>query len=188
MKLKRLTSPSVEPITVSEAKDHLKVRTTGEDTVIGFELTAAREFLEHEMGVQMITCSYEGYLDSFPDENYIEFPLQPITGVVKVEYFAPDASSMSELSSDYYIFDDVRKPPRLYLHPDYSWPSTEPRVNAVKVTFNAGYNSADDVPEKWKQALKMMTMNMHEHRGDEGLVTLPKTIHDLINYDILRTV
>ena len=175
MKLKRTSAPLIEPITLQEAKDHLKVTTTGEDTVIGFEITAARILLEKEMGVQMISCGYEGYLDAFPAVNYIEFPLSPMTGVVEVKYFATNV-----LDSASCIFDEVHRPPRLYLAPDYSWPSTEPRVNAVKITFNAGYNSAADVPENWKQAVKMTLLNLHEHRGDEGLVTIPKMIRDLV--------
>lgn len=183
MKLKRTSSPLIEPITLQEAKDHLKVSSTGEDSVITFEITAARRFLEREMGVQMIACGYEGYLDKFPDVNYIEFPIKPMTGVTEVKYF-----STNVLDSASCIFDEVHNPPRLYLAPGYSWPSTEARVNAVKITFNAGYNTAAEVPENWIQALKMVITFFHEHRGDEGVVTIPKPIRDLIFTDSLLTV
>lgn len=188
MKLKRTSAPLVEPITLAEAKDHLRVTTTGEDTVIGFELSAARKYLENEMGVQMISCGFEGYLDCFPAVTHIDLPISPVTGVSKVEYFATDGTAYITLAADQYIFDDVNKPARICLAPDCTWPSTEPRVNAVKVTFNAGYNSATDVPDNWKAALKLMLTNLHEHRGDEGLATLPKTIKDLIFIDSSMTV
>jgi uncharacterized phiE125 gp8 family phage protein len=183
MKLKRTSSPALEPITLQQAKDHLKVSSTGEDSVITFEITAARRFIEREMGVQMISCGYEGYLDKFPDVDYIEFPIKPMTGVIEVLYF-----STNILDSASCIFDEVHNPPRLYLAPGYSWPSTEKRVNAVKITFNAGYNAAADVPETWVEAVKMALTHFHEHRGDEGLVTLPKPIRDLINPDTVLTV
>jgi uncharacterized phiE125 gp8 family phage protein len=156
--------------------------------VIGFELSDARSFLEKEMRVQMITCGYVGYLDYFPGVDYFEIPIYPVTGVTKVEYFATDAAVYSELASSKYIFDDSRIPPRVYLAPGESWPDTDDRVNAVKVTFNAGFNTASDVPETWKRAVKLALTNFHEHRGDEGLVTLPKTIYDLINPDTLYSV
>lgn len=183
MKLKRTSAPLLEPITLAEAKENLRVTTTGEDAVIGFELSAARRYLENEMGVQMISCGYEGYLDCFPKVNYIEFPISPMTGVIEVKYF-----STSILDSASCIFDETHKPPRLYLAPGYSWPATEARVNAIKITFNAGFNSASDVPDNWKQAVKLMLTNLHEHRGDEGLATLPKTIRDLISFDTTLTV
>lgn len=183
MKLKRTSSPIEEPITLQDAKDHLHVTTTGEDTAIGYELTDARVFLEKEMNVQMISCGFVGYLDKFPSRNYIEFPIQPMTGVQSVEIFAPDASGYTTLADTNYIFDEFHRPPRLVLAPDASWPSLEDRPNAIKITFNAGYNSASDVPDNWKRALRLVLTNFHEHRGDEGLVTLPKTIFDLIHVD-----
>jgi uncharacterized phiE125 gp8 family phage protein len=188
MKLKRTSAPLIEPITLADAKDHLKVTSTGEDSVIGFELSAACKYLENEMGVQMITCGWEGYLNCFPNTTYIEFPLSPITGVSKVEYFATNGIAYTEFAAANYIFDDVHKPPRLYLAPGCSWPGTEPRVNAVKVTFNAGHNLASDIPPNWIQALKLAITFFHEHRGDEGIVTIPKPIKDLIFIDSLMTV
>lgn len=188
MKLKRTSAPLLEPITLQEARDHLRVTTTGENTVIGFEISDARTYLEKQMSVLMMACGYEGYLDCFPDKPWMEIPLSPVTGVISVEYFAPGASVLSTLASSNYIFDDVHRPPRINLAPNCNWPSTEDRVNAVKIKFNAGYNSANDVPENWKRALKLVLTNFHEHRGDEGLVTLPKTISDMIFIDTLITV
>jgi uncharacterized phiE125 gp8 family phage protein len=188
MKLKRTSSPAVEPITLAEAKDHMRVTTTGDDSVISFELTDARVWLEKEMGVQMISCGWAGYLDAFPDKTYIEIPLFPITGVQAVEYFAPDGTSYTTLSTGTYIFDEFHIPPRIYLAPNGSWPSTEDRVNAVKITFNAGFNTAADVPDNWKRALKMLLLNIHDHRGDEGLVTIPRSIMDMVNMDKLISI
>jgi hypothetical protein len=48
----------------------------------------------------------------------------------------------------------------------------------VKVTFNAGYPAASNVPEKWKGAIKLVISNLYENRGDEGHKTFPKQIHD----------
>ena len=183
MKLKRTSAPAIEPIELSEAKGHLRVTTTGEDTVIAFELTEARAYCEKQMHVQMITCAFNGYLDYFPDEDYIEFPIYPMTGVVKVEYFAVDGTDYTEWASTNYVFDEFRKPPRLVLASGCSWPDTEDRPNAVKITFNAGFNTAADVPDTWIRTLKMVLLHMHEHRGDEGLVTLPRLIDDMIYSD-----
>jgi len=56
----------LEPITIPEAKQHLRITFTNEDTFIGDLITSARYHLENRLRQSFITQSWTLYLDSFP--------------------------------------------------------------------------------------------------------------------------
>lgn len=188
MRLKYTSSPSTLPVSLAEAKLHLRVTTSTEDDMITEMIKSARHYVEGEMGIKIMQVSAEGYMDSFPSGNFIEIPVYPVTGIDKIEYFAPDTEAYSVFSSGDWVLDSSRKYPRVYLKPDHDWPDTSDQVNSVKVTFNAGYPSASDVPENWKAAIKLVVSNLFENRGDEGHKTFSSQIKNLILKDTIIEV
>ena len=61
-----ISPPAIEPLALADAKLHLKVDFTDDDTLISALITAAREYAETFTGKSFITRSYELYLDHFP--------------------------------------------------------------------------------------------------------------------------
>src|SRR5260370_28067499 len=62
-----VTPPAVEPITLDEAKLHLRVTGTDDDAYITGLITAARQYIEKEQNRAFITQTLLQTCDAFPD-------------------------------------------------------------------------------------------------------------------------
>ena len=179
---------TVFPLTLSEAKDHLNVFHSEDDDQISGMIRAATFYVESQMQVTMGQKTWELYLDTVPEDSIIRLHHPPVSSLDKIEYYAVGDSDLTEFSTDNVILDDISKPCEIHLRPYASWFTPEDRVNAIKVTYKAGYSSADDIPENWKQAVKLVVGHFYYNRGDEGHRAIIRTVHDLIFNDSVITV
>jgi len=72
-----ITEPTVEPISLQEAKDHLRIRHSDEDTDIERMITAARRHAEQFTGRAFISQRWRLTLDYLPSRIYL--PWAPLT-------------------------------------------------------------------------------------------------------------
>lgn len=156
MKLKLITSPETEPISLEEAKQKLKAEEEENDTISSL-IKQAREWCEDYQGKKYITQTLEGYLDEFP-HNDIEFRFcSPVKSIESIEYIDANGNE-NTIDPSIYIFDDISFVNRVVLAKNQQWPTTALKsVNGVKITFVAGYGNAEKVPEtvKWAMILHM---------------------------------
>ena len=179
---KIVTEPTVEPITTAEAKLYLKVDISDEDALIAELIKAARIMAENYTGRQLVTATWELYLDEFPE--VIELYRCPVGSVTSIKYYDSD-NVLQTLSTDYYTVDAVSQPARIAEAPDYAWPSTEDRVNAVIVKYDAGYGLAASVPEPFKVAIKLTVGHLYETRQDvtkDKMHELPLGAKHILNF------
>jgi uncharacterized phiE125 gp8 family phage protein len=140
------TAPTVEPVTTAEAKAHLRVDISDDDTLIAGLVTAARRLIEGWTGIRMITQTWYYYLDCFPMEEEIILPIGPVSAVSSVKYMKQDDSVLSTMSASDYVTDLVGLPARITLKDSASWPGDTLReVNGVVIEFVAGYGNASDL-------------------------------------------
>ena len=100
-----VTAPGTEPLTTAEAKAHLRVTGSDDDTPIDDIVAAAREFIEGETNRALITQTWDLFLDEFPGTDEIVLPWPPLGSVTTVKY-TPDAdSSTTTYASSKYIVD-----------------------------------------------------------------------------------
>jgi len=144
--------------------------TSIEDDLIESLITTARQYCEGFQNRAYITQTWELWLDTFPSRNYIEIPLPPLQEIADpasptIKYYDTDDTGVA-FSSDNYFVDVKNEPGRIALNYGETWPSTTLRpVNGVCVTFLAGYgDAASDVPEKVKQAMKLLIGHLYENR------------------------
>lgn len=141
------TAPIAEPITTAEAKLHLKVDITDDDTLIAGLVTAARRWIEDLTGIRMMTQTWNYYLDEFPEESVIKLPIGPVASITSVKS-TDSAGSVSTFSSGSYLKDLVSLPARIVLKDSASWPSNNlQEANGVDIEFVAGYGSATVVAD-----------------------------------------
>ena len=181
MSLQLTTPPSVEPVTLDQAKAHLKVDTTDDDALITSLISAARARAEWHTGRAFVTQSWTLWLDAWPCNGIVEIPLPPLQSVASVTAYALDDSA-TVLDAATYQVDIASSPARLVLKPNASPPVTLRRINAIAIAFTAGYGDASDVPAPVCEAILKIVANFYVNRGDAAAVTPAEALALLAPY------
>jgi uncharacterized phiE125 gp8 family phage protein len=186
MSLTLITPPSSEPVSLAEAKAHLKVDTTDDDAPIASLIAAARVRAEWHSGRALVTQSWTLWLDAWPENGLVEIPLPPLQSVTQVATYALD-DTMSVLDPSLYQVDAASAPARLALKGIFAPPLANLRaVNAVQIAFTAGYGGADAVPQPLKEAILQIVADLYAHRGDEADIVSSAAEALLAPYRIFR--
>lgn len=167
-------APAAEPVSLAEMKGHLIVEHDLDDGLISACQLAARQWIENATRRALVTQTFAGYDDCFPAGAALQLGRGTLQSVSEVRYF--DASGVDAvLDPSTYHVDAVRIPGRLALVQGKTWPTTDGRPNAVKVTFIAGFGDAADVPEPLKAAIKLLAAHLYAHREPEitGTIVSP---------------
>ena len=166
MALKLITAPAAEPVSTSEAKSHLRVDTTADDTYIGTLITVARQNVESHLRRALISQTWEVVLDAFP-AGVIRLPKPPLASVTSIKYTDDDGVEAT-YSSDNYVVDSDTEPGRVVLKSGQTWPAvTLAAANGVRVRYVAGYGAAgSNVPQAIRQAILLVIGSLYENRED----------------------
>lgn len=146
MTLRLITAPLVEPITLAEAKLHLRVSGADEDGLLALYITAARQACEERTERALITQTWEQALDAFPTTGLaltgaIELPRQPVQSITSVQYVPAGGTALVTLDPAAYTLDAITAPGWV-LSTSGTWPATAELANCVRVQFVAGYGAA----------------------------------------------
>ncbi|MFA5433133.1 MAG: head-tail connector protein [Candidatus Paceibacterota bacterium] len=169
MNLKLITAATTEPISLTEAKAHLRVTSTDEDTLIGAIIKAARQSAESMTRRSLASQVFEIALDDFPEEEII-LPMPPVESITSIKYKNSDGVETTWDSAKYVFYNS--EPAKIIPAYGEVFPSFTPYpAGAVKVRFIAGYKtSGADVslvmPEAIKQALLLLIGSFYENRED----------------------
>jgi len=131
--------PQSEPISLTEAKLHLRVDGSTDDTLITSLIKAAREYCESFQGRTYIATTFQMKMDSWPDE--LKMPNAPLWSVDSITYVDTGGTTQTCTSSIYTI-DTVADPGILYLDYQQVWPSIRGTHNDITINFNAGYSAS----------------------------------------------
>lgn len=151
-----VTGPASEPVTLAEAKAHLRVDGTDEETLISSLIVATRQYAERYMRRALINQTWRYDADQFEDR--IQLWPAPVSSITSVTYVDSAGSTVTVSSSDYQA--DLAAEPAI-LMPSYAaavWPLARPSsLGSIRVTFVAGYgSSASSVPTGIKQAILLL--------------------------------
>lgn len=159
------------PVTLTEAKAHMRVSLTDDDALITALIHSATDYIERYTHRVMVNTDFTLYLDEFPGAGAgsIELPFAPIDEVTEVRYV--DTAGVTQIaSSALYTLDPSPSRPFVHLTYNSSWPSTHAVHNAVEVDFTAGYGHAGDhVPNGLRQAVLLLVASWYENR--EAVIT-----------------
>lgn len=166
--LKTLTQPVVEPVSVSEAKQHCRVDTTTDDAYIAALISAAREYVEAYMDETLIDTQYVMRLDAFP--AVIELPRPPMSQTaertaVTITYVTGEAGGTATLDATQYRVDRDSVPGKIRTLYAGSWPSHLLDYGSVTVTWWAGRGrDGTTVSQRVKAAMLMLIGQWYERR------------------------
>lgn len=166
MPLRELSPPQDEPVSLEEAKLHLRVDASDEDDLITGLISAAREWCEQRCGVAFMQRTLLYTLPKFPADDYIELPMAVAGDFSLTSFMYWNADGVYGAVAAISYTDDVAQPIRLGLKPGSQWPSTYGRSDSVQITYQAGWANAADVPARAKQAIKLLVGHWYANRED----------------------
>lgn len=182
MSLKLITPPALEPVTLAEAKLHLRVSGTAEDTLITALIVAARQHAEHITERAFITQTWELALDAFPAAE-IRLPRPALLTIVSVKY--DDAAAVEQtISGSGYTLDTHAQPGWLLPAYNTTWPTTLAAANAVRIRYTAGYGpAAADVPAGIKAWMLLRIGALYRNREElaDGRQAVPSFVDRLLD-------
>ena len=167
--LSRTTAADVEPVSLAEAKAHLRVDISDDDSYISALISSAREWVEDYLDCSLITQQFTVRMDKFPTE--IELPRPPMVAsgtatAVIVTYVSNDTGASETLSSSAYRVDRDSRPGVVRNLYGQTWPSHLNDQNSVTVSWWAGYGSTGaSVPARVKHAILMLVALWFERRA-----------------------
>ena len=177
--------PAVEPITLAEAKAHLRVDAGDEDALIESLIVTARSFVERSLSRALITQGWSLYLDHWPRSREVALPIVPAQSIEAVRVYDPD-NQPTEIAGEDYVADMLSVPGRLLLLAANATPVAPAReLNAVEIAFIAGYgDEPEDVPAPIRQALLLLVTHWFESREPvvlgEAPYEVPATVATLL--------
>lgn len=158
-----VTAPSTTTVTTAEAKAHLRVDHSTEDTLIGSLVQAATDHLDGYSGILgrcLVTQTWRQDFDSF--ERTMRLPLLA-AGITSAIYVDDNAAETTITSTNYELqADDLGSFVRFI--DDYAFPSGLAETRALRVTFTAGYGAASAVPASIKAAILLLVGHWYFNR------------------------
>jgi len=146
-------APATDVLTLAEAKAHLRIATSGDDTLITALNSAAGLAIERRCRRAFITQTLLLTLPEWPGD-VIYIPRPSLISVGSVKYRDTAGALQTEAGTVYHVETEAH-PGRVSLLADQSWSNTETHPQAVQVTYDAGYGASAAVPEDIKQAIRI---------------------------------
>ena len=159
--------PTAEPVTLAEAKIHLRVDNNDEDSYITDLIIGARQMVETHTNRALVDTTFVYKIDAFPPSGFVDsrvlLPRSPLDSVSSVTYLDTNGDSQT-LATSVYEVDTSSLPGRIRLKFDQSWPNTRLHPEVITITFIAGYGDETAVPDSLKSAVYLLLAHYFELR------------------------
>lgn len=196
MEYERIVEPPIEPVTLEEVKQHARIYTSDDDAYVHSLLVGARRYAEDVLTWEsFVTQTWDGWLDDWPAQDFLELPRPPLQTVTHIKYYDEDDTEFTLAATNYRV-NTVAVEGKVVLKSGQSWPSATLRTTkAINVQFVAGYgDDASDVPDSAVHIIKLLVGHWYEHREPVPLVIgaiprrLPLAVDALVGQHATRTV
>lgn len=157
-----VTRPTLEVISLAEAKLHLRIDSTDHDAALAGYIVAARRFAQAYTRRVLMTQTWATTFDEWPTvgcDYRIDFPVAPVQSVSSITYTDENGATQT-LAADQYTVHGTGAEGLPYIVPAYdvTWPTLRGVPDAVRVQYVAGYGSQPgDVPEELRIAIMLHT-------------------------------
>ena len=147
--------PATEPVSLTEAKLHLRVDGTDEDTLISALIVAARQEAEAYTRRALVTQTWRYTCDRLAAT--VTLPHQPLQSVTSISI-----DGVTLAASNYGVDTSTGR-----VRPLAGYAADD--IGGIAITYVAGYGAASDVPQAVSQAMLLMIGHWYEHR--EAVIT-----------------
>ncbi len=202
MPLQIVQEPVAEPLSLSDAKLHLRVDITDDDALISALITGVRMYAETITRRALIAQQWRYVLDSFPGPTLIGIPWgkaftlpghaiylekSQVQQVTAINYTDMGGNAQVMPAADYTV-DYTSEPCRITPVFGQIWPIPLPQIGACEVDFVSGYaapivvnltNSSIAVQGAWKTYAVGAPIRLSNTGG-----ALPTTLLPMVTYYI----
>ena len=173
-----VAAPTTEPITLAQAKAHLRVDHSDDDSVITAMTKAARAHIEAACAVRFSARTGATMkCDDFSD--LARLPESPVTSITSITYLDTTGASQTLAGTVYELRSDGLDA-GIVLKSGQTWPDIQPG-SRVTVTAAIGYAAA---PEDIQHAMLMLTAHFYDNRSTvavgESVAELPMSVNAMI--------
>lgn len=163
-----ITGPTEPPVSLAEAKAHLRVDFTDDDTLISALVDAATAHIDGHTGIlarALVTQTWQQDFCDWPGDRVLRLPLAPVAAVESVKYFdAANVETTVAESGNYALLEDARGP-YIKFTSDFAAPALyDERDDRIRVTFVAGYGKPSDVPAAIRAAVLLIVGDLYKNR------------------------
>lgn len=162
---KKISTSSFSPLTIEEAKDHLRVIGTFDDSTITALIMAACANVQDYTWRPLVQQTWDLYLDYEEVSNTIMINKAPLISVESVKYYNQN-NELTTLDASNYQVDLVGDPGRVVIK---TMPQINNVINAMVIRFTCGYCAIGEV----------VTATSVSDASD----VITKTAHGLVNGD-----
>ena len=178
MLIELVAPPDLEPVSLAEARAHLRVTSRDEDRYVELLVSAARHQVEVVTGYALAEQTRRLVVAGFPTGG-LPLPRPPLVSVEAVEYVDADGAVQTLDPAEYVVADGGT--PGTVL-PKTTWPLTAAsRPDAVRVTYVCGYDADGKpaCPDQLRLAVLALVSHWYDHRTPVEVGTIaaevPKT-------------
>jgi uncharacterized phiE125 gp8 family phage protein len=158
-----IEGPAVEPISLSEMKEYLRIDDDAQDELVAGLIKAARLMVEATSRRILIEQQWRVALDRWPKDGRVMLPVSPVMAVDGIKVFGVSGEEI-EIPETSFAFDGMGDPPSFTVT---DAPAPGKARNGITIDLRAGYGAAPDaVPATLKLAIKILVAHWFENRGD----------------------
>lgn len=184
----RVNAPDESPVSLPEAKAHLRVDHDDDDALIGALVEAATGHLDGRTGMlgrAIVTQTWRAKMRCWPVCGRIWLPLGDVSEIVAVKYRDDDDVEQTLAPTDYRGPFVNACGTWIERAPSVAWPNLSDRQDAISIEWKAGFGAAAEVPPAIKQAILLLIGQWYETRETitlgETVVEMPFAVTALIS-------
>ena len=185
MTLSLVSGPAVEPVSIAEVKDHLRLDGLHEDAYVGALVTAARQVCETYTARSLVTQTWKQVLDQWPVQagdgpwwdgvregavdtiapvkRTLDLPRGPLQAINTIRVFDDDGAGVVIDPSVYIVAPGLDG--RVALRAGQVWPLATAPIGAIEIEFTAGFgDSWNDVPAALRHGILILVAHLYEAR------------------------
>lgn len=174
-------------ISLDELKAHpsFRIEHNDDDATLLDHLRSGTEAAEIRCGRNFLDATYREVLDTFPGWDCpIRLMQIPVKSVSSITYYDLDGVQQTLDSAAYTVLIPRKTPASIHCAPDYTWPSTQTRPDAVTITYVTGFTTGT-LPAAFKDYAITYASTLYNNLDDKQQTACLERLANLLSVRVI---